>query len=81
MSREQIIHEITSIAKDVFQKDDLEFTNELNANSFETWTSLNFMQFLTEIENKYNFKFKMIELIKLNNMGSVVDAVMAHINV
>lgn len=81
MNREQVIHEITSIAKDIFQKDDLEFSNELNANSFETWTSLNFMQFLSEIELKFNFKFKMMELIKLKNMGAVVDAVLAHVDV
>lgn len=80
MQREEIITQITEIAKEVFQKDDLEFSNELNANSFDTWTSLNFMQFLTEIENRYNFKFKMLELIKLKNMGAVVDAVLSHVN-
>lgn len=79
MDKEQIIKEITEIAKDVFQKDDLEFSDELNAGSFDTWTSLNFMQFLTEIENKYGFKFKMMELLKLKNMGAIVDAVMSHL--
>lgn len=79
MDKEQIINEITEIAKGVFQKDDLEFSDELNAGSFDTWTSLNFMQFLTEIENKYGFKFKMMELLKLKNMGAIVDAVMSHL--
>lgn len=79
MDKGQIIKEITEIAKGVFQKDDLEFSNELNADSFDTWTSLNFMQFLTEIENKYGFKFKMMELLKLKNMGAIVDAVMSHL--
>lgn len=79
MDKEQIIKEITEIAKGVFHKDDLEFSDELNAGSFDTWTSLNFMQFLTEIENKYGFKFKMMELLKLKNMGAIVDAVMSHL--
>ena len=79
MDKEQIIKEITEIAKGVFQKDDLEFSDELNAGSFDTWTSLNFMQFLTEIENKYGFKFKMMELLKLKNMGAIVDTVMSYL--
>lgn len=78
MSREDIIAQITEIAKDIFQKDDLVFSEELNAGSFDTWTSLNFMQFLTEIENKFGFKFKMMELLKLTNMGAIVDSIMSH---
>ena len=80
MNREQIITEVSEIARNVFQKDDLEFSDELNASSFDTWTSLNFMQFLTEIETKYGFKFKMMELLKLKNMGAIVDSIMNHIS-
>lgn len=80
MNREQIIKEVSEIARNVFQKDDLEFSEELNAGSFDTWTSLNFMQFLTEIETKYGFKFKMMELLKLKNMGAIVDSIMSHLS-
>lgn len=79
MTREDLIQEIVPIMRNVFQKPNLTFSDELNGTTIDTWTSLTFTQLLTEIENKYGFKFKMMELLKLKNMGAVIDSVLAHI--
>lgn len=80
MNREEIIEQIMEIAKEVFQKENLVFSEDLDASSVDTWTSLNFMLFLTKVEETYGFKFKMFELLKLKNMGAVVDAIMNHLS-
>ena len=79
MKREELVEEIQVIARDIFAKPELVITDAMNAADVDTWTSLSFMQFLTAIEDKYGFKFKMMELLQLRNMGAVIDATLKHI--
>lgn len=80
MKREELVEEIQVIARDIFAKPELVITDAMNAADVDTWTSLSFMQFLTAIEDKYGFKFKMMELLQLRNMGAVIDATMKHVS-
>jgi acyl carrier protein len=34
---------------------------------------------LTEIENQFGFKFKMMEILKLQNMGAIIDSIQTHV--
>ena len=79
MNRLEIIEKLTPIARQVFANEALEITDDLSAANVPTWTSLAFMQFLTEIENQFGFKFKMMEILKLQNMGAVIDSIQTHI--
>lgn len=80
MEREQLKDEIQVIAREIFAKPELLITNAMGAADVDTWTSLSFMQFLTAIEDKYGFKFKMMELLQLRNMGAVIDATLKHVS-
>jgi len=79
MTREVLSNEIQVIAREIFAKPELEINDAMGAADVDTWTSLSFMQFLTAIEDKYGFKFKMMELLQLRNIGAVIDATMKHI--
>ena len=79
MEREELKNEIQEIAREIFAKPELEINDAMGAADVDTWTSLSFMQFLTAIEDKYGFKFKMMELLQLRSMGAVVDGTMKHI--
>lgn len=79
MNREELKNEIQDIAREIFAKPELEINDAMGVANVDTWTSLSFMQFLTAIEDKYGFKFKMMELLQLRNMGAVIDATLKHI--
>ena len=79
MERSELTLEIQIIAREIFAKPELEITDTLSAADVDTWTSLSFMQFLTAIEDKYGFKFKMMELLQLRNMGAVIGATLKHL--
>lgn len=79
MNRKEIIEKLTPIAKQVFANEALVIIDDLSAANVPTWTSLAFMQFLTEIENQFGFKFKMMEILKLQNMGAIIDSVQSHV--
>ena len=80
MSREELKGQIEAIAREVFQKPELVITDVLSAADVDTWTSLSFTQFIAAIEKQYGFKFKLMELLQLRNMGAVVDATLKHVS-
>lgn len=79
MNRNELKTEIEAIAREIFAKPELVITETTCAADVDTWTSLSFMQFLTAIEEKYGFRFKMMELLQLRNIGAVIDATLKHI--
>ena len=79
MNRSEIIEKLTPIARQVFANEALEIIDDLSAANVPTWTSLAFMQFLAEIENQFGFKFKMMEILKLQSMGAIIDSIQTHI--
>jgi len=78
MTRQQIVDRLQPLARQIFDQPTMEITDNLSADNVPTWNSLTFTQFLTEVENTFGFKFKMMEILHLQNMGAIVDAVEAH---
>lgn len=79
MNREELKTEIQAMAREVFQKPNLVIADAMNATDVDAWTSLSFTQFISAIENRYGFKFKLMELLQLHNMGAVIDATLKHV--
>ena len=79
MTREEIISQLTPIAQAMLKDDTLVVSDDLSAANVPTWTSLSFMMLLTEIENHFGFKFKMVEILKLQNMGAIIDSIQTHV--
>lgn len=79
MNREEIIEKLTPIVRSNLQSESLELRDDLSAENVSTWTSLAFMQMLTDIENEFGIKFKMMELIRLRTMGDIIQSLEAHL--
>lgn len=80
MTHELIVEKLTPIAQEMFNDNSLILRDDLSAENISTWTSLSFMLFLTEIENQFGFKFKMMEILRLQNMGAIIDAIQKHLD-
>lgn len=78
MERQEIISELTPIVSEVFNVENIALTDEMSAETVEQWTSLSFMTLLTEVENQFGFKFKMMEMLKLKTMGDIIAAIERH---
>lgn len=79
MTREEVIEKLTPIVRANLQNVSLELRNDLSAENVSTWTSLAFMQMLTDIENEFGIKFKMMELIRLRTMGDIIQSLEVHL--
>ena len=78
MTREEILTKLTPIAQEIFTDNYLVLNDAMSAENVSTWTSLSFMQLLTEIEEQFGFKFKMMEILRLQTMGAIIDAIQQH---
>ena len=79
MNRNEIIEKLTPIVRTNLQNESLELRDDMSAENVSTWTSLAFMQMLTDIENEFGIKFKMMELIRLRTMGDIIQSLEAHL--
>ena len=71
MTRKEIISQLTPIARAMLKDENLVISDDLSANNVPTWTSLSFMMLLTEIENQFGFKFKMMEILTLHTRMAI----------
>jgi acyl carrier protein len=78
MDRKEILEKLTPIARTVFESPELVLTDEMSSETMDKWTSLSFMQLLTAIEQEFGFRFKMMELLSLKNMGDIINTIAKH---
>ena len=79
IGRKEILDRINQILISVLKHDKFELNDELTATDVEGWDSLTHMNIITEIENNFNIKFKLRELNKLKNMGSLVELIQSKV--
>lgn len=79
MERKEIGEGIGKIISTIVKHQNFELNDDLTAKDVAGWDSLSHMLIITEIENKFNVKFKLKELNKLKNFGSLVELVSSKI--
>ena len=75
MTRENIKKEVYEILIKILKHQDLDMTDSMAAKDVKGWDSLSHMIIIAEIETKFNIKFKLKELNKLVNMGTLLDLI------
>lgn len=76
MNPEQAIYaELTEIARDLFDDDDLVLTPELSANDVPEWDSFNHINLIVAVEQKFGVKFQTAELEAMQNIGHLVSLI------
>lgn len=80
MTRKEIITKLTPIVREMLQDEALIICDEMSPANVATWTSMSFMMMLKEIENQFGIEFKMMEILRLQNMGAIIAAIEAKMN-
>lgn len=73
MSREEIMNKVTGIFHDVFGDDSIVLTDETTANDIEDWDSLTHITLISEIEDAFDMKFAMKDVLGMKNVGEMLD--------
>ena len=73
MNRNEILEKTTEIFHDVFDDDSIVITDETTAADIEDWDSLTHITLIAEIEDAFNYKFSMKEVLGMKNVGEMLD--------
>lgn len=75
MERNEIVDKLRKIIVTVVKHENFEMKDELSAPDVDGWDSLTHMVIITEIEKEFKVHFKLKELNKLNNLGSLISLI------
>lgn len=80
MEKSEVLIKLTMIFKKSFNNSSIVLFDEMTANDLEGWDSLTHMLLVSEIEERFNIKFKLKDLNKMRNVGDMVEIIISKIN-
>ncbi len=80
MDKLEIKKEVTEIFRNVFNDKDLELFDEMTANDVDKWDSLTHAIMIAELEKHFEVKFKIREIMKLRNVGLLMNTIEKKLN-
>lgn len=75
MSRDDICKKVYEIFVDVFERDDIEFTEETTASDVEEWDSLTHLSVISELEKKFNIAFTLDEISETKKVNVLINII------
>ncbi len=75
MERQELIKKIRKSFEKVLEHSNFELTETTTANDVDGWESVTHMMIINEIENEFNIKFKLMDLMNMNNFGDLLKII------
>ncbi|MBQ6226488.1 MAG: acyl carrier protein [Bacteroidaceae bacterium] len=75
MTRKEILEKLTPIFQEVFNDNEMEVNLELTSDDIDEWSSVSQALLITEIEQKFAIRFKLLEVAKMDNVGTIVSII------
>lgn len=70
-----MLEKIKEVFADVLGAPPEEITIDTNIDNLLEWDSLRHLELVTNLETKFNIKFKMNEIINLNSVSSIIKTI------
>jgi acyl carrier protein len=64
----------------VFEDADLQVSDTMTANDVEKWTSLTHLVMIDRVEEEFKIKFSLKEIMKLKNVGDLINLINLKVN-
>ena len=75
MKKEEIYKALDEVFQEVFDYETIHVKAETTADDIEDWDSLEHINLVVAIENKFGIKFNMNEVTSFKNVGEMVDII------
>lgn len=76
MIKDEILHKVQDIFRDIFDEDDLIIELSSNAETISEWDSLAHINLVTAIEKEFKIRFALGELASLKDVGDMIDLIL-----
>ncbi len=78
MTRNEVLEKVTEIFHDVFDDESIVIGDNTTANDIEDWDSLTHITLISEIEDAFDYKFSMKDVLGMKNVGEMLDLLVQH---
>lgn len=75
MELSQILEETNEIFIKVLNNPNIKLATDTTASDIDEWDSLNNIKLIADVEQHFNVKFKLREILKLKNVGELCEGV------
>lgn len=75
MNKTDIFKKLTDIFSKVLENNSFNLTSETTADDIDGWDSITHMMIINEIEEQFEIKFKLIDLMNMDNVGDLIEAI------
>lgn len=75
MTGEQILRQLTTVFQDVFDNENLTISEHTSADDIADWDSLMHITLISAVEDEFQVKFDMQEIIKMQNVGQMAELI------
>lgn len=76
MTKEEIYNTLDEVFQEVFDDDEIHVNESTTADDIEDWDSLEHINLVVAVENKFGIKFNMNEVTTMKNVGEMVDIIL-----
>lgn len=78
MTRQEILEKLNEIFSDVFDEE-ITLSEETTSSDIEDWDSLTHITLISEVEDAFDFKFAMKDVLGMADVGEMVDIIQKNI--
>ena len=78
MTQDEILAALREIFRMTFDDGDIEIARETTAEDVDGWDSLTHIELVSEVEGHFGVKFKLMEIMKFNDVGDMCDCIAKH---
>lgn len=79
MKREEVFEKLLEVFTDVFDDDNIILEETTTSKDIEDWDSLEHINLIVAVEQKFGIKFSMAETTGMKNVGEMVDIILERI--
>ena len=80
MNREEIVAKVREAFIKVLDHENFELTETTTADDVDGWESITHMMIISEVEKQFGIKFKLMDLMNMNNVGDLIKTVEKELN-
>ena len=80
MNEKDIYDKLSQVFQIVFDDNSIIVNSTTNSSDIDDWDSLEHINLLVAVEQKFNIKFNMSEVIDMNNVGDMVKTILNKLN-
>ncbi len=75
MNKTEIKDKLQGIIIDILDNDNISIYDDLPLKDLNGWSSLSNAMFISSVEEEFNFRFKLADLLRINYVKDVIDLI------